>query len=533
MKTVVNKRRTFGAGLAAIAVTAFAIAPAAMAAEESGDVEVVNTETVQVYVGPDGEVESQRVYEQLSFTGQGSVAVSNPVEQDGLRNLDGFGGVSAEDGVQDVELEVDGYERLRSVSDFTGELPLEFDITYLLDGEEVEPGDVVGADGALEVLYTVRNVTAQPQEVSFPDGKGGTMTETVEVPIPIVGSMTTVVPSSFTDVTSEQANIAGDGKGGTKLSFTMTLFPPLGSDEMEFSYQAQISDAVIPSTQVTALPVNPLEVPTFKTAGDSYQAGADTGLELADGATEIDENLLKLRDGAGDLLAGLVQLSDGSDELAAGLAGEAAPGSQQLAAGAVELNNGLGLLDAGAGELSLGAAAQPRRGHRGTPLPAAEAEDGLSGSVTVWPALRRRGAAQGARRRQAAQGRCRRDRHQGRKRRRRRHPALGHQPAGHQAPGRRGPARPRSWEGCSCSGATAQTETPGLVAAKGGVDQVKTGLDSALAPANGAGNPVEPRRARARSRGRQDQLLRHPRGRGAVQRTLDQLIAGVGTSRTT
>ncbi len=355
MKTVVNKRRTFGAGLAAIAVTAFAIAPAAMAAEESGDVEVVNTETVQVYVGPDGEVESQRVYEQLSFTGQGSVAVSNPVEQDGLRNLDGFGGVSAEDGVQDVELEVDGYERLRSVSDFTGELPLEFDITYLLDGEEVEPGDVVGADGALEVLYTVRNVTAQPQEVSFPDGKGGTMTETVEVPIPIVGSMTTVVPSSFTDVTSEQANIAGDGKGGTKLSFTMTLFPPLGSDEMEFSYQAQISDAVIPSTQVTALPVNPLEVPTFKTAGDSYQAGADTGLELADGATEIDENLLKLRDGAGDLLAGLVQLSDGSDELAAGLAGEAAPGSQQLAAGAVELNNGLGLLDAGAGELSLGA----------------------------------------------------------------------------------------------------------------------------------------------------------------------------------
>lgn len=352
MKTM----HTIGAGLATLAIVSVSVAPAATAADDSDSVEVVNTETVQVYVSPEGEIQTQRVYEQLSFTGDGSVTVANPIEESGLRNLDGFSGVSTDDGVQEVEVDVDGYERLRSVSDYTGELPLEFSIQYLLDGEEIEPGDVVGASGELEVIYTVTNVTGQPQEVSFPDGKGGTMTETVEVPIPIVGSMATTVPSSFTDVTSEQANIAGDGKGGTKLSFTMTLFPPLGANEMQFSYRAQVSDAILPATSVTALPVNPLAIPTFKTAGDSYANGADTGVRLAEGATLIDTNLLRLRDGAAELLAGLIKLSDGSDQLAVGLAGEAAPGARKLADGAQRLDDGLGQLDGGVGELDAGAA---------------------------------------------------------------------------------------------------------------------------------------------------------------------------------
>ena len=94
------------------------------------------------------------------------------------------------------------------------------------------------AERALEVTYTVKNVTGEPQEVTFDDGQGGTITKTVEEPIPMVGSLTTIAPPNFTDVTSDQANMAGDGKGGTKLSFTMTLFPPIGSDTAEFGYTA-------------------------------------------------------------------------------------------------------------------------------------------------------------------------------------------------------------------------------------------------------------------------------------------------------
>ena len=343
------------ASLASLAVLGASSATAAAPNSPYGNVEVVNTETVKAYLSSTGSVESSRVYEQLSMTGQGSVTIENPIEESGLRNLDGFGGYQVTDGVQTTSVDVDGTQRLRSVSNYTRDLPLEVSVDYLLDGEDVEPGDVVGAAGALTVTYTVKNVTAAPQEITYTDGSGGTVTETAEVPIPMVGSLSTVAPENFTDVHSDSANMAGDGEGGTKLSFTMTLFPPVGSDTATFGYTANIEDGVVPSAAITALPVNPMDSPTFKSAGDSYKGGSETGEKLVAGANEIDANLLRLRDGAAELLAGLIQLSDGADELQAGLADEAVPGAAKLAAGAGDLNDGIGKIDAGAGKLDAGA----------------------------------------------------------------------------------------------------------------------------------------------------------------------------------
>ena len=351
-----NRRTHIALRVAAVPTAALVagVLVAGPAAAAGDDVAVVNTETVQVYTSATGKVETQRIYEQLSLTGTGKVDLTNPVAIEGLRNLDGFGGLDVEDGNQTVEMDVDGTQRLRSVSDYQGDLPLDVNVEYFLDGESVDPSDVVGESGELEVKYTVTNVTGQEQELVVPDGSGGTVTKTVEVPIPMVGTLTTVAPSTFTDVASTTANMAGDGKGGTKLSFTMTLFPPIGSDTAEFGYTAQISDGLVPRASVSALPVNPLESPTFKSAATSYQGGATTGAELAAGAGEIDGNLLKLRDGASDLLAGLIKLSDGSDQLTAGLSGEAAPGAQKLAAGAGKLDAGTGDALAGSRKLSSG-----------------------------------------------------------------------------------------------------------------------------------------------------------------------------------
>ena len=158
--------------------------------------------------------------------------------------------------------------------------------------------------------------------------------------------------------------MAGDGKGGTKLSFTMTLFPPIGSDTAEFGYTADIVDGVVPRSDVSALPVNPLESPTFAAAADSYQGGADTGAKLAEGAATIDSNLLKLRDGASELLAGLIKLRNGSEQLQTGLADEAAPGAERLADGAGQLDDGLGRIADGANQLFDGTALAAAGGDR-------------------------------------------------------------------------------------------------------------------------------------------------------------------------
>ncbi|HET7690440.1 MAG TPA: hypothetical protein VFK41_08680 [Nocardioidaceae bacterium] len=352
MKAFLSPRRTAAAAACAALVSVWGVGPASAA---GSDVEVVNTETVQVYTSATGEVESQRIYEQLALTGTGSVDFANPVLTAGLRNLDGFGGFEVRGGEQIVKTSVDGTKNLRSVSDYKGDLPLDVDVAYSLDGEEVSPGDVVGESGSLEVRYTVKNVTGVTQPVTFKDGRGNTVTKDVLVPIPLVGQLSTGLPSTFRDVTSEAASMAGDGKGGTKLSFTMTLFPPIGSDTATFGYTAQITDGIVPRATVQVLPVDPLASPTFKTAATSYEGGASTGAELTEGASTIDTNLLKLRDGAADLLAGLIQLRDGAAELSTGLVDRAAPGARQVADGSSELSDGLGKLGAGADQLGAGA----------------------------------------------------------------------------------------------------------------------------------------------------------------------------------
>ena len=317
MRNHILRRTTALAGGVCI-IGFLAAAPAAAADGASGDVEVVNTETVQTYMTADGDIDTKRVYEQLALTGKGSVDLTNPIATSGVRNLDGFTDVEVEDGEQLINTDVDGEKKLRSVSDFKGDLPLAIDVNYELDGRTVEPGDLVGKSGKLEVTFNVENVTGEMQDVEVPDGKGGTITKNVEVPIPMVGSLSTVAPENFNNVASEQANLAGDGQGGTKVSFTMTLFPPVGSNSATFGYTADVRDGVVPRIEVSALPINPLESPTFASAAESYQGGADTGAKLTDGAVEIDANLLRLRDGAEELVAGLIKLRDGAGELSDG-----------------------------------------------------------------------------------------------------------------------------------------------------------------------------------------------------------------------
>lgn len=347
-------RRVTAVG-AAVGVIAFVSAVPGFADSSSGSgVNVINTETVQVYMNSTGDVQSKRVYEQLALTGHGKVDLSNPISTDGFRNLDGFGGLDVQGHDQIVKTSVDGTQNYRSVSNFDKELPVSIAPAYYLDGKRVNPADVVGKSGKLEVEFTVKNLTTQRQQVSFPNGRGGTRTGMASVPVPMVGSLTTNLPSTFTNVDSGGANTAGDGAGGTTLSFTMTLFPPIGSTTAHFGYAADITNGIVPEVDVTLLPVDPMASPTFKSAGDSYKGGAETGTQLVAGAGKIDSNLLKLRDGAATLLAGLIKLRTGADQLHTGLAGTAVPGAHQLADGAGQLDTGLGKINDGASRLAGG-----------------------------------------------------------------------------------------------------------------------------------------------------------------------------------
>ncbi|GAA0578931.1 hypothetical protein HPO96_13775 [Kribbella sandramycini] len=311
---------------------------------------VTNTETVQARLDASGKVEGARVYEQLALIGNGKVKLDNPVSTDGLRNLDGFGGFTVKDGKMTVDTSVHGEQRLRTVSDFDKKkLPITVAVTYTLNGKKLKkPGDAVGKKGRLAAHYLVENNSGKSQPVTITDGYGRKVTEQADVVIPMVGQLTTVLPPEFGDVQSNEANKAGDGKGGTKLSFTVTLFPPVGAATAEFGWSAEVDNAVVPEAELTALPVSPLDSPTFKTAVSGYQTGAEKGVDLVEGGGELDANLVKLREGGEKLLSGLLQLNAGAKTLNEGLAGKAAPGATQLTSGAAQLAGGLADLDTGA-----------------------------------------------------------------------------------------------------------------------------------------------------------------------------------------
>ena len=164
-------RRTIAAVVAGLAMTptlALLGAAPAVAATDSG-VAVSNTETVQAYLDPTGKLDVARVYEQVAMRGTGTVDLANPVEPQGFRNLDGFGGLEVKDGVMTGRFDVDGQRQLRTVSDYTKKLPLEVQASYTLDGAPIEPQDVVGRSGRLEVHYTVKNVSGTSQLVTYAD----------------------------------------------------------------------------------------------------------------------------------------------------------------------------------------------------------------------------------------------------------------------------------------------------------------------------------------------------------------------------
>jgi len=351
-------RRVGTAGLALPLAILVASTPASAGAvlptASTGDVVVTNTETVQARLDATGKQQEARVYEQLTFTGKGKSHISNPVSTKGLRNLDGFGGFTVADGALTTDVTVDGEQRLRTVSDLDHPLPIGLSVVYTLDGKVVSPGSVLGKSGTLEVRYTVTNKTTRQDTVSYDDGTGKQVTTTAETVVPMIGQLVTTLPSTFTAVTSGEASIAGDGRGGTRMQFQMTLFPPIGAATAEFGYTAQITHGVVPPATMTALPVSPLTSPSFKGGSASYASGAQAGVDLTAGAITIDSNVLKLRDGAATLLDGLVQLRDGAGQLSAGLKDDAAPGAAQLAAGLTTAHSGAARLAGGASTLAGG-----------------------------------------------------------------------------------------------------------------------------------------------------------------------------------
>lgn len=328
--------------------------PLGAAAAADGPAIVVNRETVQAELKSSGALDTARLFSQLVINGDGKATILDPTSGKNIRDLDGFSAPDVNDGMAKYVVDVRGRTTRRTVSDFTGKLPLTVQVEYFLDGQKKKASDLVGKSGVLDVKYTIENVSATPTPISYTVA-GKKTTKTIDLVTPLVGQLSINLPSSFTDIDTPRADVAGDGRGGQLLNWTMVLFEPIGKVKQEFGYTARVKDLQLPAAKIQAVPVSPNRHPELAFGEKGFSDGAASGGNVAFAGQTIDTNLAKLRDGAGALLDGLTQLAAGAAALKDGLAGQAAPGAVKLADGLGQANDGGSKLYVGLNKLSDGA----------------------------------------------------------------------------------------------------------------------------------------------------------------------------------
>ncbi len=348
-----SKATTISAGALAIAMLGMATFPLANAAAIGDDITISNYESVSSTLGPGGELKSAVIVDQLTILGNGEVVVSNPVAGDQQRNLSGFERLAQTGGAVETAVKVNGSTELRTLSDYEGDLPVSLTAKYFLDGQEIDPEEITRATGELQVEYTVANETGRTETITFTDASGATVSKDVVIYTPIAGSFATVLPAGFSNVASPEAAVAADGRGGTKVQWSLTLLPPLSSPTATFGYTADIVDGSIPEANLSVIPVKPMDNPTASSAVASYESGSQAGTDLYAGGVTLDDGLQQLAEGAGRLLSGLAALSNGAGQLSEGLT-TAKAGAGELSAGAAKLDAGAGDLAAGTGVLAGG-----------------------------------------------------------------------------------------------------------------------------------------------------------------------------------
>lgn len=230
-------------------------------------------QTVVVATTSTGEISGKpRVFTQFSANGNGPVTLKVPMSSAGFRNLSGFGKAPIKDGYAVWNLHLDGPTNQRSVAHFPADkLPLKVTAAYELNGKKVDAKHIVGKSGELKVTYVIENVTTKPTKVTFTNVLGAKETTTVKAPVPLAAIVDVTVPPSFTNLKAPGASASGNGNGNSSASWTLFLFNPLGGVKQSVTYQAHVTDAVVPSATVEAAALAPH---TFKSLPAISEPGA-------------------------------------------------------------------------------------------------------------------------------------------------------------------------------------------------------------------------------------------------------------------
>lgn len=324
--------------------------------------------------GSDGELyKDESVYVNADASGK----VTNTTVTEWLKNPE-KGTVSDETTLNDVK-NVKGNETYKEGSGDTiswkskgkdiyyqgttdADLPVNMDITYKLNGKEIDPEDLAGKNGKLEMTINYENTSKQEVEV---DGKKTEM----YTPFTVATAMM-LSTDEYTNVTIDNGKIVSDGDKNIVVGIAFPgLSEDLGLEDTDLDIDipdsvtitADVTDASVGATYTLAS-ANLLDsiglddVDSFDDLDDSIDKLKDATNQLVDGSKELADGSKTLADGTKTLSSGAKSLADGNDQLASG-AKSLANGNSQLATGINTLNAKSGTLVSGVNSLADGVTA--------------------------------------------------------------------------------------------------------------------------------------------------------------------------------
>ncbi|MFA5576620.1 MAG: hypothetical protein WCZ27_02995 [Tissierellaceae bacterium] len=274
--------------------------------------DLIRNETVYVNLDYKGRAENIKVVTHISGKSQEEYFVDYGELED-LRVLTKGIEPLVEDGLLRWDTGKIGERGLYYEGKVEKELPLDLEISYYLDGKEIEAQDLAGKSGELEISIEIKN--------------SEDLTSQIQLPLSL---------DIFRNIQSEKAMISVVGK-------TMTLvFTHLPMGDEVFKLKAEGEN----------IELAPIIISSTDSSGLLGEGLGGIG-QLIDGMEEMSDATGKLEDGsrelgkaAGLLRDGLKFLGEGVTKLVGGL-GEIGHNLKKLLGGFEEINGGLGQLSKG------------------------------------------------------------------------------------------------------------------------------------------------------------------------------------------
>lgn len=240
-------------------------------------------------------------------------------------------------------------------------LPVDVKVTYYLDDENIDPGELAGKSGRIKIRFDYENHSRQQTTI------GG---KEAEICVPFVAASTLILDSDrFVNVEVENGKILSDGKNTIVAGVAMPgLYDSLdllnleGFEDIDIpeyvEVTADVTDFELDMTATVLMPdvfgeLNTDDMSGFDDLKDDIEELNDATYELIDGCIELDDGVQEMKDNMPDLWDGAVELDDGAAELNDG-AWELDDGAQDLKDGAEKLNDGAKDIRQGAKELDQG-----------------------------------------------------------------------------------------------------------------------------------------------------------------------------------